>query len=52
MFSCEFQGVLALVDVVLLQKQMFFHEYSHGDLTAKVLALNILYYTVLFSLKT
>ena len=39
MFSHEFQSALALVDVVLIQMQKFFHEYSHGDLTTKVLSL-------------
>ena len=32
-------SVLALVDTVLMQMQKVFHEYSHGDLTAKVLSL-------------
>ena len=39
MFSREFQSALALLDVVLMQTRKFFHEYSHGDLTAKVLSL-------------
>ena len=39
MFSHEFQSVWALMDIVLMQTQNFFREYSHGDLTAKVLAL-------------
>ena len=38
MLLCKFQSALALVDIVLMQKWKFFHEYSHGDLTAKVLA--------------
>ena len=39
MFSHEFQSFLALVDIVLMQMQKFFCEYSHGDLTAKALTL-------------
>ena len=39
MFSCKFQSTLVLVDVVLMQMRKFFHEYTHGDLTAKVLSL-------------
>ena len=34
-FSHEFQSVLVLVDVVLMQTQKFFHEYSHGDLYSR-----------------
>ena len=39
MFSCEFQSALQLVDVVLMLTQKFFREYSHSDLTVKVLSL-------------
>ena len=39
LFSHEFQSVLALVDIVLMQMQKFFQEYLHGDLTTKVLTL-------------
>ena len=39
MFSHEFQSTLALVDVVLMQTWQFICEYSHGDLTVKVLSL-------------
>ena len=35
----EFQSDLALVDVVLMQTQKFFCQYSHGDLPTKVLSL-------------
>ena len=49
MFSHEFQSVWALMDIVLIQTRKFFHEYSHGDLTAKVLAVEhfVLYGIVL-----
>ena len=36
----KFQTALVLVDVVLMQTQKFFHEYSHGDLTMKALSLS------------
>ena len=39
MFFHEFESVLALVDVILMQTRKFFCEYSHSDLTAKVLSL-------------
>ena len=39
MFFHKFQSVLALVDIVLMQTQNFFHEYSHGNLTVNVLSL-------------
>ena len=39
MFSQEFQSVLALVDVILIEMQKFFSEYSYGDLTVKGLSL-------------
>ena len=48
MFSREFQSAMVLVDIVLMQTQQFFHEYSHGDLTAKVLSLKSF---VLYSIK-
>ena len=35
----KFQGALALVDIVLMQTQKLFCEYSHGDLTTKILSL-------------
>ena len=38
MFSHEFQSAFVLVDVVLMQTQKFFSEYSQGDLTVKVLS--------------
>ena len=38
MFSRKFQSALSLVDVVLMQTWKFFCEYSHSDLTAKVLS--------------
>ena len=52
-FLHEFQSALALVDVVLMQTQKFFHEYLRGDLTAKVLSLKVLYYsyTVSYNIK-
>ena len=49
MFSCKFQSVLALVGIVLLETQNFFRKYSHGDLTAKVLALCTIRYTMFSS---
>ena len=39
----QIQSVLALMDVVLMQMQMFFCKYSHGDRITKVCSLNILY---------
>ena len=33
------KSALAFVDIVLMQMQKFFWEYSHGDLTANVLPL-------------
>ena len=37
------------MNVVLMQMQKFFHEYSHGDLTANVLSLKsfVLYGTTI-----
>ena len=36
-FYRKFESALALADVICMQK--FFHKYSHGDVTAKVLSL-------------
>ena len=39
MYSQKLQGVLGLMDIVLMQTQKFFREDAYGDLTMKVLSL-------------
>ena len=46
MFFRIFKSVLALVDIVLMQMQKNFCEYSHGGLITKVLSFKVLYDTV------
>ena len=45
MFSHEFQSILALVVIVLMQMWKFFCEYSQSDLTMKVCSSEVLYYS-------